>query len=93
MIQLKRALLRCFFGFEIVLFIWTYIFGAHGLYALMQMKKSNQAYINALHTLRSENDEVQRSLDQWHSHPFYKEKRARELLQMARKHDEIFYLS
>lgn len=87
-----RALLRVFFGLETVLFIWSYIFGLQGIHALMQVRHANQARAEQAHALRSDIVDLEQTIEQFKRYPFYKEKHAREQLQMARKRDEIYYL-
>lgn len=91
--ELEKTLFYLFFSIEIVLFIFFYIFGTHGVQALQHLKQENE-------TLYYENEKIKKEILCLESLCnvdkeyllFYKEKIARERLQMARPDDIIYYL-
>lgn len=89
----KRAFLRIFFAFEVLLFLWTYFFGAHGIYVLRQAGRENKRLTHEINLFKHEIEQFEDILARWERYPFFKEKHAREQLQMARETDEIYYLS
>lgn len=89
--ELKRLLFRCFFGLEIVTFLYFYAFGSQGLpawYALQQETKLLTAEINQL---QNELVALKNFIFMFNNFDLPKEKIAREQLQMARADDIIFY--
>lgn len=90
---IKRIFLRVFFGVELFVFALVYVFGPHGLYALRELENQNNTLQAEAATLKQEVQELEDKIAQWDAHPFYKEKIAREQLQMARKGDKIYYIS
>lgn len=88
----KRLIFRLFFACEIALFFSTYFFGAHGITTLMQIQKESESLNMQLAQLESEIAKIDAEIVAWNNNSFYKEKVAREELQMARAHEHIFYL-
>ena len=92
MVITKRHLLRLFFLLEIIIFIGIYLFSAQGLQVLWGMKKDNlQVKVN-IASLQNEIVELEEEVQEWQSNSFYKEKIAREELQMAKTGDEVYFL-
>lgn len=87
----KQLCIRILFFIEIVLFVYGYGWGRHGIISLYAYKRANE---NLLKQLVEEQNVMQSMINQivaWNSDPFYKEQYARELLHMARA-DEIIYM-
>jgi len=89
---LKKMALRIFFVVEIVVFIFVYVFGPQGMQALRHVQQENAVIEKNIHALRTEIQELEDTIIAWQTYPFYKEKIAREQLQMARKSDQVYYL-
>ena len=77
---------------EIVLFAGVYLFGNRGMHALIALKKENDILEQEIVKTEREIALLRQEIDEWNLYPYYKEKIAREQLQMARK-DEIIYLT
>lgn len=90
--DLKKLTLRVFFVLEVTLFTLFYLFGAQGLQALMQLKKQNVILHNELESMQQDVKDLEQKLQDWRTNLFYKEKIAREQLQMARPNEEIYFL-
>lgn len=88
----KRTLLRLFFGLEVCVFVGVYLFGPSGLQTIVRLKHENRQLDQEIEQLQARVAVAEQKLAVWQSDDFYKEKIAREQLQMARKGDEIFYL-
>lgn len=88
----KRMMLRLFFACEILLFCVTYFFGAHGITSLHRTQQASETVARQLASLEQEIAALEGEIAAWNSNAFYKEKVAREELQMARAHEHIFYL-
>lgn len=88
----KRTMLRIFFAVEVCVFVGVYLFGPSGLQAMRQLKQENQQLDAEIVQMQQEISDWEQKIALWESDDFYKEKVAREQLQMARVGDEIFYL-
>lgn len=89
--EMKRIILRVFFSVEIGVFLFFYFFGAQGLPQLHSYKKQNTQLAREICALEKEVAGFRLALAEWDDHPFYKEKFAREELQMGHE-QEIIYL-
>ncbi len=92
MVITKRHMLRIFFMFEIVIFASIYFFSAQGLRVLQGMQKENEHVYQEITYLKSEIAVLEEEVIEWENNSFYKEKIAREDLQMAKKGDEVYFL-
>lgn len=93
MYTIKQLILRIFFIAEIILFSFVYLFGPHGMHTLQeiqqdieQIEQKQQNITASLQTLRGQ-------IEAWQMNDFYKERAAREQLQMARADETIYYLT
>jgi len=89
----KRLVARLLFAVEIVFFSWAYMSGGQGLQAIWLCEQENNALEQKIAQLQSEIGSLEHELQAWQHHPFYKEKIAREQLQMARPADTVYYLT
>jgi cell division protein FtsB len=87
----KRLLFRIFFVLEIVLFLWSYTFGSHGLYAIWQIRSECKHVLERIEVLHQKIAEMKACSKALEEDPFFKEKIAREQLQMARADEIIYY--
>jgi len=88
----KRTMLRVFFALEVVIFIGVYLFGPRGIQAMSILESEGQAISQKIVVLNDLIDEKKEEIALWKSDDFYKEKIAREKLQMARSSDQVFYV-
>jgi len=88
----KRTMLRVFFAVEICVFVGVYLFGPGGLQAMIALERENRQLDAEIMHLKDEVADWEQKIVLWQSDDFYKEKVAREQLQMARAGDEIFYI-
>lgn len=91
--QLKRKVVGLLFCAEVCVFTYFYVCGAHGLRAYWQMREDNTAFETELVASRAQLALQERELERRKTQPFYKEKIAREQLQMARDNEQIYYLT
>ncbi|HSC24766.1 MAG TPA: septum formation initiator family protein [Candidatus Babeliales bacterium] len=92
MIYIKKIFIRCVVLLEITLFTQLYFFGPNGIVELRNQEKVVFTLKKTIDTLREEVIKVEKEIHAWQTDDFYKEKVAREQLQMARKGDELFYI-
>jgi len=88
----KRSILRLFFVIEIFIFIGVYFFGGNGFQYLNRLEHENDQLHGNIVRLKDEIAQVQKDITDWNNNDFYKEKIAREKLQMARRGDQIYFL-
>ncbi len=88
----KRWLLRIALATEVLLFAITFFFDSHGMRALYALQAETVVLRNEIDTLGSEVAVLEHDIAQWHEDVFYKEKMAREQLQMARCDEIIYYI-
>jgi len=89
---LKRRALRFFFAVEILIFITFYLLGSNGIQCLMVLQAEQKELNYQLRVAKTEVAQLNEQINQWQTTPFFKEKIAREQLQMAREGEEICYL-
>lgn len=89
----KRTMLRVFFALEVFIFIGVYLFGPSGLQTMLRLEHENAELGREIEVLQTEVGSWEQKIVVWKADDFYKEKIAREQLQMARVGDEIFYLN
>jgi len=92
-IILKQRALRFFFAAEIIVFTAFYIFGENGIQQMIQLQNQKQEVEVRIKEVTCEVAELDKQIVDWHASSFYKEKVAREQLQMAREGDEVYYIS
>lgn len=90
-VLMKRYIIRIFFCAEIGCFLWMYFFGPQGIQVFKQLADENAVVEQKIQVLRGDIAQLDRSITACNSDSFYKERIAREQLQMARKGDVIYY--
>lgn len=90
--HVKKVCVRLLLSIEICFFGYMYICGKNGLQLLGKQKKDVQALEFQIIQLQQETDVLESDIYVWQTNDFYKEKIAREQLQMARKGDRLFYI-
>lgn len=93
MIFIKKNIARSFVCFELIVWSAFYYYGDQGMRQIQQMRACNAHAQKQVVTLQQEIAANQHELAQWDTFAFYKEKIARERLQMARSTDMVFYLT
>jgi len=88
--KFKHTLLLSVFTVEVFAFVGVYIFGTRGVRALKKLQNENAELAKEIHRLNNQLNVQKKEVELWQKHAFYKEKIAREQLQMARKGDEIY---
>jgi cell division protein FtsB len=88
----KRIIIRLFFAVEVVVFMGSYFFGVQGIQAMRALDLENKAIALEMATIKSEVDQLDQQIIAWSSNDFYKEKIAREQLQMAHAQDEVYFI-
>lgn len=88
----KKFFLRLFLIGEITLFGWFYYYGVRGVVAVQELKAENDEITQQVASLQNEIDTVNAQIIAWNNDPYFKEKIAREQLQMARDGDEIYVI-
>lgn len=91
-LSFKKILFRAFFLIEIFIFGFTYLFGANGLTVLSHLKNENIRLNNENQNIKSEIKLLEDQIQQWNSDEFYREKVAREQLQMAHEKDLVYFI-
>lgn len=89
----RSTIARTFVCFELIIWSVLYYCGDQGIRQIQQMKATNAQVQKHVVALQSDIAIYQHELDQWNTFAFYKEKIARERLQMARSTDMVFYLT
>lgn len=92
MIQIKKMCLKLFLILEMAIFGYMYFFGNNGIYVLQEKRKCTMNLEKNIKGLKDEIEQLEQEIYVWQTDDFYKEKIAREQLQMARKGDELFYI-
>lgn len=77
---------------EMAAFGHIYFFGNNGIKVLQEQKNGVVELKHAITHLDDEVAQLEKEIYAWQTDDFYKEKVAREQLQMARKGDELFYI-
>lgn len=93
MMTRKQQALRIFFVLEIAIFGYTYLFGVQGLKIVMELQSENNKQERRIAQLTKELNTLEGTLHTWQATEFYREKIAREQLQMAHQDEEIYYLT
>lgn len=89
----KRITYVCILLTQIAFFCYISIYGKKGWLALSKLKQEIHITTNKKEIKEKEISELQEVITAWSTDSFYKEKIAREQLQMARPGDQIFYIA
>ena len=92
MIKSKSCVSRIFLLCEILIFLGVYFFGTNGISTLSMVRSENMKLEQEIKDLNGEIATLEHEITAWNADPFYKEKVAREQLQMACKGDEILFI-
>ena len=89
----KKLVGHMFFYVLLGLFCVVYIFGHRGIGLVLSLKRSNAQLEKSIYALKIENKQLESTINDWQQYPFYKEKLAREKLQLGYPEDRIYYVS
>ena len=89
---MRRRALRFLFVAEIVLFVTFYLFGSNSIQRLLELQSEQKELDMQLQNVKANVSYLNEQIELWNESSFFKEKVAREQLQMAREYDEIYYL-
>ena len=90
--KLKKYIFYSLLMTEFLIFSYNYIFGKNGLYFLINLKKENKKDKNQIILIKDDILQLKRQIQDWDQDSFYKEKIAREKLQMSRGNEQIYYI-
>jgi len=90
--KFKAYLSRLFLLGEIIIFGGVYFWGVDGVNRYNKICEENIKIEHDILALKKEVQDLEAQLTAWQTDPFYKEKIAREQLQMARAGEELFYI-
>lgn len=88
----KKTILKKLFILEIIIFIGVYVFGENGYKNISEVNLENQKLLSEIVVLKNEIKVIEKEIQEWQATDFYKEKFARERLQMAKQGDEIYFI-
>ena len=88
----KKIFMRFILCAEMCAFGYLYLCGKNGLQKLQEQKNETAVLQEHMAQLLKEIDILSSDIYVWQTDDFYKEKIAREQLQMARKGDKLFYI-
>ncbi len=77
---------------ELTLLGCFYCCGRQGYHVYQRKCERNNELLCSLHNVNHEIEQLEQEVDKWQTDAFYKEKVAREKLQMARKNDLIYFI-
>lgn len=92
MARSKKWISRIFLLGEVLIVFGIYFFGVDGLPKLYKLRDENSTLEEEIVALSKEIAGLDNEMIAWNTDPFYKERVAREQLQMAREQDEIFFI-
>jgi cell division protein FtsB len=88
----KKFFMRMVLITEMTAFGYLYFFGNNGIVVLRNNRDMVVGLEKDISQLKDEVSRLEQEIYAWETDDFYKEKVAREQLQMARKGDELFYI-
>lgn len=88
--EIKKKFLRIFLLVEIIIFASVYFFGKNGYQLIKEINKKNLKIESEILKLKKEINDLELQINQWNKDPYYKEKIAREKLQMAKQSEELY---
>ncbi len=88
--QRKRLAVRIGFLAEALIFCWVYFLGPQGMRTVWHMRQENGIAQKMIKEVTQEVAQLEKEIVQWRTSAFYKEKYAREQLQMARAGEVIY---
>jgi len=93
MYTIKQMIARGVFLIELCALVILYLYGNHGLQNICKLERENTILTKETQRMAHEIDALEHEIAAWNHDSFYKEKVAREQLQMAYKGDEVYYIN
>jgi cell division protein FtsB len=90
---MKRYIYKIVLCVQVCLFVYVFMYGNKGWFALSVLKKEVDTIAESVVCKKAEISILEQEMSEWAHDAFYKEKVAREQLQMARAGDEVFYVN
>ncbi len=90
--SIKKISFRVFFLIEILIFMFTFLFGSNGINVLIKTQQENNNLISEIFLLKNELQSITNQIEEFQKDPFYKEEIARTKLQLSNESDEIYYI-
>ncbi len=87
----KKDIMRYILCVEMVAFGWFYYCGPRGIAAVVELRAENEKLESDMLQLSLDIKSLDMRIKEWKEESFFKEKIAREKLQMARAHEEIYF--
>lgn len=84
---------RSAFACEILIFAIIYMFGSDNFAQLKELKRACKELNQSIAQQKSAITTLEQRIIAWNVHPFYKEKMAREQLQMGYEDETIYFMS
>ena len=91
--NIKKISMRIFLSCELLCFAYFYLFGSHGVRTLMAIEQETGLLAADINEMKATMNDLETTIAQWDQHPFYKEKIAREQLQLVGKNEEVYYIA
>lgn len=91
--NIKRKVPLIALALEIVIFTFYYCFGTQGIWHLQNKQQEILALELEMKGIMQEVSTLEQQINQWNTCSFYKEKTAREQLQLAHPHEKVYFLS
>lgn len=92
-LMIKQILLQLLLVMEGCVFVYVYLHGNNGVYTLQYLCNKNRGLEQKIDQLSYQVVQLENEIAEWETNDFYKEKIAREQLQMSCKDDEIYYIT
>ena len=92
MVRFKKICMRLLLIVEMACFGYLYVYGMNGMHTLNKQRVAVTTLEKNVTDLKNDITQLEEEIYAWQTDDFYKEKVAREQLQMARKGDELFYI-
>lgn len=86
------SILKVVLIFESVVMLGIITLGPYSIMIIKKQEQREAEYLQITHTLNEQILELTQQIEAWNTDPFYKEKIAREQLQLARPNDEIYFV-
>jgi cell division protein FtsB len=90
--RIKQVMVQLLLMVELCVFGYAYMYGNNGMGTLQARQKEVDTLRTTIEQLKKEVAAVESEILVWQTNDFYKERIAREQLQMARKDDQLFYI-
>jgi cell division protein FtsB len=91
-VKLGHRLLYGILCLEIMLTLYAFLLGSKGMPQLRTLSTQQHALQHTINTLDHDIKQLEDRIAQWLRYSFYREKIAREQLQMARTNDIVYFI-